>query len=183
MRVIYETNLTNTTFTSATTLAAGTYRVWVRAVSTMGEITAWSAPVDLVIASTELPGKSVNSVQTTVLASLIVEDGTLTPNGSPVESPVTFAPEADAPVNVKVMPDATVPAASVAKSISPVEPAPTVVSEYDAVMSEWQSADWWAETSERPDRNDLHSTAALAASIGFVVRNGQRHDDGRKRKS
>jgi len=180
VRVIYETNLTNTTFTSATTLAAGTYRVWVRAVSTMGEITAWSAPVDLVIASTEFPK---NSVKSTVLAALHIEDETLTPYGSPVERPDAFAPETNAPVIAEVMPAAEVPVASVVKSIHPVETAPTVVSAYDDVMSEWQSADWWSETSETPDRRDLHSTAALAASIGFVVRNGQRSDDRRKRKS
>ena len=183
VRVIYETNLTNTTFTSATTLPVGTYRVWVRAVSTMGEITAWSTAVDLVIAASELQTDAVDSAQTTIPASWIVDEEPLTPDGSQVARSDAFALEADAAVNADHIPDMTAVAASPVKSMNPVEPAPTMVSEHDAVMSEWQSAEWWTGTSETQDRNELHSAAAIAASLGFVVRHGQRPDDRRKRKS
>ncbi|MBC7964864.1 MAG: proprotein convertase P-domain-containing protein, partial [Fuerstia sp.] len=182
VRVIYQPNLTTTTFTNSTTLPAGTYRVWVRAVSTMGEITAWSAPVNLVIASLDSPKGLMESAQTTVLASLIFNDEPLTPDGSPIETLLASTTEAGAPVKTDVMPDLAVPAASDVTSMIPVEPAPAAVSEYDAVMSEWQSADWWAGTSETQDRKELHSTAALAASLGLVVRQGQRSDDRRKRR-
>ena len=182
-RVIYQTGLTNTTFTSATTLPPGTYRAWVRAVSTMGVITAWSASVDLVIAANELPQDALNSVGTLVQASLLINDGNQTPDGLLVENADQFIGEVDSQINADVRPEATVALASGAELLDSVEPAATVGSEYDAVMSEWQSAAWWTETSEMPDRVDLNSTAALAASIGFVVRNGQRPDDRRKRKS
>lgn len=182
VRVIYETNLKNTTFTSATTLPAGTYRVWVRAVSTMGQITAWSAPVNLVIASTLLPKGAADSAQTMILASLIQADGSLIPDGSPVERPDVSAIEADIPANADQISDSSVPAAIVTKSMNPVEADPAVVSEHDAVMSEWQSAEWWTGTSETPDQKGLHSTAAIAATLGIVVRRGQRPDDQRKRK-
>ena len=138
--------------------------------------------VDLVIASSELPKGFVDSAHTTVLASLIFNDEPLTPDGSPVETVVASTTEADAPVKTDVMPDLAVPAASDVTSMIPVEPAPAAASEYDAVMSEWQSADWWAGTSETQDRKESHSTAALAASLGLVVRQGQRSDDRRKRR-
>ncbi|MEJ7594549.1 MAG: RsmE family RNA methyltransferase [Planctomycetaceae bacterium] len=122
LRVIYETNLTTTTYTSPTILPAGTYRVWVRAVSTMGETTAWSTAVDLVIAASELRQDSVDSAQTTILASWILDDGPLSPDGSRTEHPEAFAWEADAPVNAEQLPDTGSPAASPVKSIIPVRP-------------------------------------------------------------
>ncbi len=62
------------------------------------------------------------------------------------------------------------------KSMIPVESAAELVTEHDAVMLEWQSADWWIESSRTSDQNDLHSTAALAASAGVFVRQGQRSE-------
>ena len=138
--------------------------------------------VDLVIAASEHQKDAVDTAQSTILASWNLEEEPLTPDGSPVETVVAFTTEADAPVKTDVMPEMTVPAASAAGYMIPVESDPTTASEYDAVMSEWQSADWWAGTSETQDRQESHSTAALAASLGLVVRQGQRSDARRKRK-
>jgi len=182
-RVIYETTLTNTAFTAATTLPAGTYRVWVRAVSTMGVVTAWSSAVNLVIASSVLPKSSVDSAQTMILASLILAEEPLIPDGSTIERPAASALEADASVNAEYISNTAVPADSVAKSINSIEAGPVVVSEHDAVMSEWQSAEWWTGTSETQDRKELQSTAAIAAGLGIVVSNGQRPNNRRKRNS
>ena len=53
-KIIYQTNLTTTTFTPTSNLATGNYRVWVRAVS--GSATApWSAYVDFMIADALIP--------------------------------------------------------------------------------------------------------------------------------
>jgi len=41
-RVIYERQLRTTTFTPTTPLVAGTYRVWVRAISSSGSASLWS---------------------------------------------------------------------------------------------------------------------------------------------
>lgn len=49
--VINVTGLTNPQFTATTALAAGTYRVWIRAVSGTGEISIWSAAVDFFVAA------------------------------------------------------------------------------------------------------------------------------------
>lgn len=43
--MIKELNLTSTSYTSEVVLPAGQYRVWIWAVSTMGEKTTWAAPV------------------------------------------------------------------------------------------------------------------------------------------
>ncbi|MCA9012130.1 MAG: hypothetical protein KDB01_20400, partial [Planctomycetaceae bacterium] len=48
-RVLYQTNITATTYTAPTALTPGSYRVWIRAISKMGEVTTWSAPVDFSI--------------------------------------------------------------------------------------------------------------------------------------
>ena len=163
VRVIYQPNLTTTTFTSPTTLPAGSYRVWVRAVSTMGEITDWSTPVDHVIAASDLPKESLLDVMP---ASLIFDDGPLARHGSTVQRPEKSAAKADAPITADAAPVTELPAlpglpaASVVTSMISVEPAPTVVADHDAVMSEWQSADWWAETSASQVRNDLQPAAS-----------------------
>ncbi|MBL8813542.1 MAG: hypothetical protein JNM43_25475 [Planctomycetaceae bacterium] len=49
--VINQSGLTNTTYNSGVTLAAGSYRVWVRAVSTGGVISDWSTYVDFTVAA------------------------------------------------------------------------------------------------------------------------------------
>ncbi|MBL8818573.1 MAG: hypothetical protein JNL58_21270 [Planctomyces sp.] len=47
--IINQTILMTTSYTSVTTLAKGTYRAWVRAVSTTGELSVWSTVVNFVI--------------------------------------------------------------------------------------------------------------------------------------
>ena len=50
-KVIHQTGLTSTSFTSSTNLVSGgTYRAWVRAVSTTGEVGLWSAMVTFTVA-------------------------------------------------------------------------------------------------------------------------------------
>ena len=49
--VINVTGLTSPQFTASTALAAGTYRVWIRAVSGTGIISIWSAAVDFFVAA------------------------------------------------------------------------------------------------------------------------------------
>jgi hypothetical protein len=47
--IISQTGLAGTSFTPATPLPKGTYRAWVRAVSTTGELSIWSTPTDFAI--------------------------------------------------------------------------------------------------------------------------------------
>jgi RHS repeat-associated protein len=52
-RLIHETTLTTTSFTPTTALPTGTYRAWVRAISSTGETGIWSAQFNFVIAATD----------------------------------------------------------------------------------------------------------------------------------
>ena len=45
-QVIRQQNLTQATYTPTTSLSAGSYRAWVRAISTSGELGPWSLPLD-----------------------------------------------------------------------------------------------------------------------------------------
>ncbi len=48
-RVIHETTLTGTSFTPSTGLAAGNYRIWVKAIGSNGTESSWSAPIQVAI--------------------------------------------------------------------------------------------------------------------------------------
>ena len=54
--------------------------------------------------------------------------------------------------------------------------------DFDAVMAEWQSADWWIETSESSEQNELKSATALVAGLGLVVRRGSDSEERRKKR-
>ena len=79
VRIINETSLVATTqFTPTTPLPVGTYRVWVRAIGTFGELGLWSMPVDFQVTQTsESLNDSLIAVLPTdvVLAVLTVERG------------------------------------------------------------------------------------------------------------
>ncbi|MEZ6041996.1 MAG: fibronectin type III domain-containing protein [Planctomycetaceae bacterium] len=51
-RVLYESGLTETSFTSGL-MEAGTYRFWVRAINSAGRAGIWSAPLDFQISDLE----------------------------------------------------------------------------------------------------------------------------------
>ncbi|MFN8708661.1 MAG: fibronectin type III domain-containing protein, partial [Planctomyces sp.] len=58
-KVIFDTNLTGTSFTSLSSLTAGgQYRAWVRAVSATGEFGAWSTGLNFTVASVVVPDSS-----------------------------------------------------------------------------------------------------------------------------
>ena len=58
INVINVSGLTSTTYTRSSPLVAGTYRFWVRAVSTSGEVSIWSSVRVFSIASAESPSES-----------------------------------------------------------------------------------------------------------------------------
>lgn len=49
VNVIRQTALTATSYTSSTTLQAGAYRAWIRAVSTSGEVSIWSRSIEFTV--------------------------------------------------------------------------------------------------------------------------------------
>jgi hypothetical protein len=80
--------LTNS-YTSPTTLAAGNYRVWIRAINANGIMTTWSAPQAFTI--TSVTSGEEPTVETRLIASLLSDDAE-----AAIEVPVliaTTAPE------------------------------------------------------------------------------------------
>ncbi len=165
-RVIYETNLTTTSFTAASNLAAGNYRVWVRAVSGMGVTTAWSTPVSFSVTA----GNLVSGLTTDAdddggvfVASLSL----------PVSHQSAFADvlsETDVPLPAKGTADVAhrnnariqgaavhnvdgrqIPGAAQAAELLPSEHGM-----FDAVMADWSMAEWW---SIKQDKNSQTKAA------------------------
>ena len=74
-QIIRQQSLTDTKFTSNKVLAADTYRVWVRAVSTSGELSPWSLVTEFKIADTTDDCDRLNVVPTVVvrISSMLTE--------------------------------------------------------------------------------------------------------------
>ena len=51
--MIRQETLTGTSFTPGTSLAAGTYRAWIRAVATNGDVSVWSTSVEFSVVAKE----------------------------------------------------------------------------------------------------------------------------------
>jgi hypothetical protein len=74
--VVREPNLTGTSFTVTTPLVSGgRYRIWIRAISTTGEVGRWSTTLDFSVAATD----SIRSEEASLndLSQLDVLDGLL----------------------------------------------------------------------------------------------------------
>ncbi len=182
VRVLYSKSITTTTYTSAANLPSGNYRVWVRAISKMGEISAWSSPTNFTIASSIIPESSSLPGESAVFASLVFDDQQLTPDGSPAVDSILIDTQSDN--QTESGPVQQVAPATDAMAAIPVkfdEPASAGTAEFDAVMAEWQSADWWSETPQQKDDRGFETTAALAAGLGLFVRNGRTSDSRKKR--
>jgi hypothetical protein len=67
--IIHVSGLTSNQFTPATALPTGTYRVWVRAVSTTSETSIWSAAVDFAIVSASDNQRSGNGLSDAVVST------------------------------------------------------------------------------------------------------------------
>ena len=99
--VINVTGLTDARFTPSTAMAKGTYRVWVRAVSSTGEISIWSAQVDFSIVNA-LPAREERDqpdLANVVLVSLLdnMSDVSRGDDGTPSTMP-NVVPDSAQPV-------------------------------------------------------------------------------------
>ena len=71
-KIVFQTGLATTSFTPTTALPIGTYRVWVRAVSTTSQVSPWSTPVNFAIAA--VTDEPVMAPGDLLLTQLIVLD-------------------------------------------------------------------------------------------------------------
>jgi hypothetical protein len=150
----------------------------------MGEITAWSSPVDLVIASTTESHNSLAGIPAAVLTS-VTGQASHTESESPIEPPGVVSEEVPTSAedelvvinNLAVTEDAMAILDAVVSEVTVKE------SDFDAVMAEWQSADWWVQTSESSESDDMKSVTALATGLALVVRKHTVTEDRRKKRN
>ena len=156
---VYSDDVRGTSFTVDTPLVSGgTYRLWVRAVSEMGEFSFWSFPVTFSVAAVDSPVESN-------------------------ESPVVFTSEAilakrpdrmaaisafrSAEVETAVLIEQELSTAGIAMETS-VEEADNSAEavEIDSVMEEFAVSDWSLETGTQQE--DENGFAAAAVALGLV---------------
>ncbi|MCA9064785.1 MAG: hypothetical protein KDA96_17055, partial [Planctomycetaceae bacterium] len=83
-QIIRLQNLTTTSFTPSTALAAGNYRAWVRAISTTGEVSVWSLELTFTIAAApalrDEPQEILPNLMDEVIATTLAADAESQPN-------------------------------------------------------------------------------------------------------
>jgi len=166
VRVLYLTNLTTTNYTATTALTAGSYRVWVRAVSTMGETTAWSNDVRFTVAGVSQPSTGTPDAGSLLLATAInsrlkrsltepVAEGVSVDHSTAATDTESDSIE-DSVRTVGLVVDAVLPSVK----FIPVE---SDAEAHDSVMAAWDVSDWWSAGEKSTD----------AAPAGNVSRSGK----------
>ncbi len=134
--VVLTGNLTGNSYTPSTSLAAGKYRIWVRAVSAQGHTSSWSTAVDITVA-----GNTTKEV----LASF----------GSPVVAAMLSAPDAELATShaeITVRSDSssnrsyrtvTPTSAEQMTSTQEISEAESLAAVTDQVMASWDISEWW----------------------------------------
>ena len=163
-RIVHNTNVLVASFTVQTPLAAGNYRVWVRAISEMGETSFWSKPVDFTVAA--LP--SLSDTRSALPNELFLPGNASDPVMLLRISEPVFAVspvDRDAELN----PQTAVAAVTSEAIAGPAVDGDEAVEDLDFVMSDWAAADWWSRTTGE-EENPKDSTPAVAAlGLGLLV--------------
>lgn len=162
-QVIFNDNVTLTSFSASAPLASGVYRVWVRAISTMGEVSAYSRPVTFTVAASNSPADQP------ALPDLHHSDSLLTVRRTQeplVVQALTSSVESFQDVRVagEPVPVANpVADASVETHAGQLPVAADATSDFDAVMADWDAAEWWTPIDESKD------SMPLSAGIGLGI--------------
>jgi len=141
-RVYYLTNLTTTSFTPPNNFTSGNYRVWVRAVSTMGESTAWSTPVNFTVAG--VSSESADPSEIPVLQSsgnLLASVLAPAESGNSDQPEVVVNPPAEQTEVADHKPTGFRTSTIVAAAVAEISADDSVV--HDAVMAGWDQSEWW----------------------------------------
>ncbi len=163
-QVVHDANVSVASYTVQTPLVAGEYRVWVRAISEMGEDSFWSKPVNFTVAV--LPSRNDSRSA--------LPDGLLSPgNVSEPAIQLTVSERVSAVVPVDrdaaLSPQTAVTVLTSEETAGPAADGVEAVEDLDSVMSDWAMADWWSGTIiEEEDSKD--STPAVAAlGLGILA--------------
>jgi methionine-rich copper-binding protein CopC len=128
--VVKASNIKTNSYTLKTSLDSGKYRVWVRAVSAKGHVSAWSTGVDFRVSSSEQTTPSQDASVNGLLASVLYSADEEQQN-SHVE---VSDPGTQSTVSVTV---------AEATSSATESEAPVGHQELDAVMAGWDASEWW----------------------------------------
>jgi subtilisin-like proprotein convertase family protein len=137
--VVATGNLSSTVFTPTTNLAAGRYRIWVRAVSAQGHLSNWSTAVDITVASNVIEEELTTLGTPVVAAALSVRQIKSVPSGA--ESTVR-----ENSSSTKFITAVIQNVAEEANSAADVIEAETIAAATDHVMAAWDVSDWWNTT-------------------------------------
>lgn len=145
--VVSTGNLTSTVFTPSTNLAAGKYRIWVRAVSAQGHLSNWSTAVDITVASNVIEDELTTFATPIVAAVLPVRETDSTSSGAEtttrrVASPMEF---------VTAVIEHGAEHSNLATDGIEAE---SVVAATDHVMAAWDVSDWWNTATVVRKRNN-----------------------------
>lgn len=146
-KVFYKNNIAATSFKFAESFVAGGYRIWLRAVSLVGDFSVWSAPVSFTVAAIE-SNDSRELPEVLVLAALQAPLATREPQKSgESEKPIRVASDAVQIADAAVI--RQVPLTSAGELPLPA------VRALDDVMEAWNSTDWWLELNAGPGAADV----------------------------
>ena len=139
-KVFYQNNIASTSFKYANPFTAGIYRVWLRAVSIIGDRSNWSAPVTFNVAAVDSTpqGASLDSQLLALNSPLVAREPAQARSEKEANSRSAQAVQQSESVVIREVP-------AVPSELSPVP-----VRELDNVMENWNSADWWLELNTIP---------------------------------
>lgn len=161
-RIVYDPAVTTTSF-QLPTLEAGSYRIWVRAVSDMGERSAWSVPVDFTIAGINLPSQydapevmtaSVRDFDAAIESEVLVV--------SPLEElrPMVKSPQQQIANPEQRLNQSFEPVVAQNAASQPSESAPAV----DDVMAEWATGEFATELQDA-DSDEMSAAGMLGLAL------------------
>ncbi|MCR9200498.1 MAG: proprotein convertase P-domain-containing protein [Planctomycetaceae bacterium] len=157
-RAVYDPNVLTTSFDLPAGIAVGDYRIWIRAVSEMGEFSAWSVPVDFSIAAegadTDLSIDGPEIQLASAPADRIFHDTFV----------VTGVAEPE-----QMMVAAAAPAQPVSPAEQPVELPAEDERELDSVMTEWAVGELATENLSEESNDQAASAAVLGLGLGLAV--------------
>ncbi|MDG1894870.1 MAG: hypothetical protein P8J37_08180, partial [Fuerstiella sp.] len=165
-RVVYDANVLVASFTVQTPLEAGSYRIWVRAISEMGETSAWSKPVNFTVASLSKLNGTRSALPADSLLSSPVSDSAIPLT---VSEPVFTVARNDQNSASNSDPKTSVDTLTSEASVVPATEGGEAVEDLDSVMSEWEAADWWSSVTTEEERSKHATPVAAALGLGILT--------------
>jgi subtilisin-like proprotein convertase family protein len=134
--VVLTGNLTSTSFTPSSSLAAGKYRVWVRAVSAQGHTSNWSTAVDVTVAS-NTNREGLTAFGSPVLAAILP---TQAAELATSQAEIALGSRSSSKTSLVAGTSTYVEQMSSSQEITEAESLAAVT---DQVMAAWDISEWW----------------------------------------